>query len=594
MTLWIDSGEQFALRKTRFFHESSGESIYAQRGRNPLGIVTQNSFPWSPAVQALTILLLRTAAKQTTQSITSQHSDTGQGVCIEGEAGSPASSLDYAIGKQNSWLLSIFGINEHNEPFIKEIFRRINPERKRSGPVSVSVNRHILKAQSIQILLNETPVTEPLELEAIASQIETLWKPQRAKSLHLSSPPGKAPPQINCLCGEKPKGEIASAEIQPQPVEITLPRPFHELKWKQILHQQFENEIQSMLRVTDIFHRREQEILISEVLQNPNFTELAGKNRQLVSEIDNMLSASNRLGVSAHEAGLINTLSCDRPLHIAISPSQTASIAIFTYLKWFRKLNIELNFRHALSSDIFHAIRDNGFRNYGDMCVLTMATAARFLALGKSSSFLPLMLMPKISHRILTPKNGRSANPRQNTLQRGRYLILSEEPCCQYLYFDDLRRSKAIDPNQSTVDYLFPHEITAALSTGEHDLRAVLGFPHYSFNELFTNSCALDQKYQHLANRGSILFLSNERMKNDRFAQGLDIVVRDAWLSLRENDELLRQVVKKMLEVPDYVKFLTRTFGLFQLRTEETVLDEDFPLCSGGANLNSEQTYQFA
>ncbi len=102
------------------------------------------TFSWSRAVQALTILLLRTLLHRSDRAVIP---------VLEGGQGSLAASLDYAISKETQWLCEMFGVDAHGRSIARRLITRQNPERKRAGPVSVSCGEKIAKDASIEVFL---------------------------------------------------------------------------------------------------------------------------------------------------------------------------------------------------------------------------------------------------------------------------------------------------------------------------------------------------------------------------------------------------------------------------------------------------------
>jgi hypothetical protein len=67
------------------------------------------------------------------------HANGDVAAAIDGQGDSPAASLDYALSKQPLWLQDMFGVTPHGKAISKLLFRRMNPDRKRPGPVTVFI-----------------------------------------------------------------------------------------------------------------------------------------------------------------------------------------------------------------------------------------------------------------------------------------------------------------------------------------------------------------------------------------------------------------------------------------------------------------------
>lgn len=141
-------------------------------GENTAPYRMANPFHWVPAVQAMSILLLRTAAWLNDSSKRNNEALPA----LRGEGSTPASSLDYALSKMPSWLAEMFGRDEDSNLIALALFKRENPERKQLGPVTVSVDSNAAQHLAINIRVNDRPVTNPHEMAAMATAIGIMWQ----------------------------------------------------------------------------------------------------------------------------------------------------------------------------------------------------------------------------------------------------------------------------------------------------------------------------------------------------------------------------------------------------------------------------------
>ena len=137
MTLsFVTSRTTVALNQTVFNHPLLRQDLRTVRGAAaPPGI---GNFRWSHGVRALSLLLVRQAIQRLKES--SHDRLRTEPVLIEGDDSSLAASLDYALSKQPLWLQEMFGRTPQGKPISKLLFRRINPDRKRPGPVTVFIS----------------------------------------------------------------------------------------------------------------------------------------------------------------------------------------------------------------------------------------------------------------------------------------------------------------------------------------------------------------------------------------------------------------------------------------------------------------------
>jgi hypothetical protein len=152
-----------ALVEVAFRRGVDAPLLRTVRGKFCYIIPAGGSFQWTRAVKALTVLLLRTAIH-------------GNNAVIQGEAGSLAASLDYALSKEPTWLSEMFGADPQGRAFARRLFYRTNPERKRTGPVIVNVNPAIVSASRIHVYVDGTRVPPSGLLENILNQFESVDK----------------------------------------------------------------------------------------------------------------------------------------------------------------------------------------------------------------------------------------------------------------------------------------------------------------------------------------------------------------------------------------------------------------------------------
>lgn len=160
-----------SLSETIFEHPLAGR-LRCIRGRN-MGIFgAYGSFPWTSAVVAMTKLLLYTAAHEKGDKLSS----------ISGTRGSEAASLDFSISKTPVWLQDMLGMDSAGRPLVKRIFHRINPERKRPGPVTIAINTRELAPEDIVVFLNGMRIKNSDNILQLAQCISlTTYMPNDAR-----------------------------------------------------------------------------------------------------------------------------------------------------------------------------------------------------------------------------------------------------------------------------------------------------------------------------------------------------------------------------------------------------------------------------
>lgn len=154
------------LESTAFAHPVLVSELVTCRGKVAGAFSGYGTFQWSSAVRALSCLMLLSAswAKRS-------KADIDYPPRLQGDKRSFASSLDYALGKQPNWLLDMFGVSARGQAYARRLILRSNPERRRAGPVTLSLNTNFLKPQNIQVFWDREEITSWQELESLADRI---------------------------------------------------------------------------------------------------------------------------------------------------------------------------------------------------------------------------------------------------------------------------------------------------------------------------------------------------------------------------------------------------------------------------------------
>jgi hypothetical protein len=148
-------------------------SISAYRGTQITVWGGEQCFRWTSAVCALSYLAVRYREMNGPMSTFP---------ILQGYGGSMAASLDYALSKRPAWLVDVFGVTSKGDPNALRLFQRRNGCRKRSGPVEIRFNPHILSAEDIQIHLDGRLLSETHEIQALAIQLSSVWAVRFSRS----------------------------------------------------------------------------------------------------------------------------------------------------------------------------------------------------------------------------------------------------------------------------------------------------------------------------------------------------------------------------------------------------------------------------
>lgn len=163
------------LLETFFRNPWTGEERRCIRGRDNGAYVHHENFQFTRSVLALSIFFLRAAAAKSNEDSICDFSPL-----LVGESSSPASSLDYALDKQPSWLLDMFGCDLRGASVAKHIIKRTNPGRKWAGPVALALNSNFLPEKNISILVNDEKVESREILLELAKKLEQAYQSNSA------------------------------------------------------------------------------------------------------------------------------------------------------------------------------------------------------------------------------------------------------------------------------------------------------------------------------------------------------------------------------------------------------------------------------
>lgn len=144
------------------------------RGKTAGAYITCGSFQWTSGVRGVSAAFLR--------FLLSEGSDVVD-FCLIGGKSSLAASLDYAISKGPAWLGEMFGSGVGGNQLARRMFKITNPNRKRPGPVAISVNKNVVSADQVRIYWDGKLVTESSQLYAMLLGIEEQGAESQARAV---------------------------------------------------------------------------------------------------------------------------------------------------------------------------------------------------------------------------------------------------------------------------------------------------------------------------------------------------------------------------------------------------------------------------
>lgn len=559
---FVEDEKGVSLDEAWFLAPGLDERLLVRRGGNALPGV--GNFKWSAAVHALSILCVRHSLSRYCEKLPESRS-----AYLSGEGGSAASSLDYALAKQPDWLLDLFGLNRDGSSITRKVFVRENPERRRPGPVRVGIRATFLPAEAIELFLGESQLLTVDTTEQLLCALEVQWDSVRSfgRRKRVTEFTEELLDIQSIEEEEKKAQEISSIE--------DLPTPFNKPFWARRLRKVFEKEVLNMLHETDIFSLRGYKKSIGKIYNNPSYVKTAGSRTEIVSRLDEKLRTSERLGLTdfIHARCVLDN---NKPIRVALPPVLTGAYAIFSYLRMYRGFPFELHYQYPHTIEIVDRLLSGDMEDAPELCVVGVGPASRLLTSGKKVDYQPLMLLPQVTHKVLA-----SANSNNRELNYGRYLFVTDSPSGASFYFEGLERYGILSKKKITIENYEPDQVTEILAEQDPDVRSILWFPHYEFNVMF-NQCETVEEFDDkravsgeskkrlsdLALTHSVLFVHKSLADSDEKMIMLDVVVRDAWLTLRNGTSPFKNVIEEMISDSSYLSCLTRFGGLHSFRPE--------------------------
>lgn len=523
------------LVRTVFSVPAEGRELTCIRGKGAGAYLPHASFQWTNAVKALCELLIR-AQLDAIQNGGRKGVHSAQFV-LEGGAGTSASSLDYAISRQPLWLLDMFGVDSSGISLARRFIRRWNSDRSSGDIVALSINENFLPTSSVDFLIGTGVVNGRVELGRLLDELADSAGAAQIK--RKQGNPQRHGPTLGG--GEAPQFKI-----------------------DEMLRVAYTDEVSTMLRTTNIFNRQMLTLSVNRLRSNRSFIEVAGKQGSFESQLDLTLSASNRLGLTGDLGDLRRHLTDTEPIRIATAGTIAGTTLILRYLRKVKGYNIDLTYTYASTNDIVDSVLQHSFERPPDACVVGVLPAAPLFVRNNKSEYSLIMIMPKASNRVV----GAAAPNVSRTFFSGKrgasYIFCSDRPTSASFCFEELRREGVIHSKKVSVLHMDPHEVFAALKSGDSDLRSILWFPHYHFNKML-NRCEVIPGSEMDLSLETLLFAHHSFARNSRKLSALCVAIRSAWLELQMNVPLVEQLVDDLLSDGEYIDYLYRISGVFQM-----------------------------
>jgi hypothetical protein len=163
VTFFFEGVTHIELVRSQVSLVGSRDPIVCVRGKTSGAFSECGCFQWTSGVRGVCATFLRFVLSER---------DKGIDCCLAGGRSSLAASLDYALSKGPSWLLEMFGRGRSGTLYARRFFRITNPNRKRPGPVVVSINGSAIKSNQVRFVHEGREVVEDKQLYALLLAIE--------------------------------------------------------------------------------------------------------------------------------------------------------------------------------------------------------------------------------------------------------------------------------------------------------------------------------------------------------------------------------------------------------------------------------------
>jgi len=504
------------LEQIYFTHPLLDAPRHLVRGRNLMSRGDCYPFTWSLAVQAMSYLLLKTLAQGPDTVLCSTNYPFTR-------------SLDFALSKKPLWLQDLFGLDSEGRSNALRFFRRYNPEGKRPGPILIGVNGSMLARESIRILVGGKECKSKVEVDKLAECIAT-----RA-NITISVPVMHKTLESNI------ENAIESGEQEQQNFYLLMRNAIH-------------GELSKSLKETRIFTSGDLKSSLESVINNPLFRRLAGKRAIDIGSILNVCTSQSRAGLAnEHESNQILQNSLFR---VRICAVTVGALSLFTYLKSRRKFQIEIINQFSTGGQVVDSVINRSGNDLADLCVCAAPSAGRLLASSMGSEYLPVMLMPRHSHRIMARKGAKTK------IGDGDYYFLYEEPSGSLMYFEGLSQQRILDLRKVSLHHCEAEESLSVLYNSSDNTKSILWFPLQYLADRLCGAKLIDSDVSLLGENWIILLAHKSVSRDDQRLRLLVTELHNAWIDLITYEDMLKETIDEMLSDENYIKLLYRCTGL--------------------------------
>jgi hypothetical protein len=526
LEIHLSGPTELVLESIVFRHKLAGQEVrQLKRGKVAPTVCGVAPLPWTSAVKAFVQLAIQVALQR---FVDGDNESDPFAFGLTGDKGSPCRSLDYAISKKPAWVMDLFGANADGCSHVGRFFWRRNPEGKRSGPSSVTLNTKMVSPESISVCVNGKRLEGRDQITTALNGLAGAVGPCKRRA------------------GGEPNSDATTAALRADGCSF-----------KDVLAGLMKRELLRTLSSTPIFSRQGLADSVQQIGTNRLFKSIAGKHVQSLESVLEWSSHTARTGISPSVHTLRAFYSPEKPLQISVSVVTIGTIVLFQYLKVFRDIPIDINYRFSTGIEVARAVQ--GATIEPDLCAGAAPSAISIMGRNAAYPYKPVMLMPKHTHRLLSSRNG------GDNISQGDYRLLTEEPSGALSYYHELQQRRMLNQHKVSLAHCDPDEALSLLAEDSRELRTILWFPAYDLAQLYCGAQILDSGIDQIGDSW-ILLLAHERLRrNKHLLSALITELHGAWLDLREDALLMDQMVGSILSDPEYSKVLTRCHGFHKI-----------------------------
>jgi hypothetical protein len=531
---FLSNDSSAELFESEFSCSLVGRTLRCARGRYAFTESLEGTFLWTAAVQSMSAVAIKAKIAGLTRT-TPQAWPQEAGLCSD--TTSWALSLDFALSKKPRWLLDMFGVDQSGAPIIKRLFIRMNPEKKRPGPAWVSINPAFLAPENVTIFLDGVEVTTASELSALL------------KGIGLGD-------QVPLKTKELPTVvEAAACDMYGTA--------------QRLVEGWIEEEVRDSIFATDIFTSVSQKFLLSRIQADEPIRFLFGEQRNSFSDF---FAPNLVLGIPTQDVarGLAERLG---PVRLFATIAQVGAISLFKVMQ--KKLGLELEIvidsPHtpalvALAKETAQSTR------FVELFSLATGVCGSAVDLLRSFSILPITVLPGVSYDIMT-------NDRVETRGslKGELYVFQESKSTSSIYLRHLHREGLIGTRALNLVKTEPTEALASMKLRGNRSGALLWFPHNRVSGLVANTTRALRLRDKFGLSESFLL---GRMDDLTAINAIRDLVRFAWVQLRIDPILRRDVAHEISNSPDYFSALLKHTGMHSYLTEVPGLVHARPLAA--------------